>query len=199
MRSRIQKHCQYCGSIFAAYHGRWSIHCPKLQCVLAHRRDAYQKNHARHIEIRKKYREENRLRINAESLAWYHKHSEAYKYTPEMYSRRKDRYRIERQKRRARLLGAPGSFTPKQWQHVVNIFENRCVSCRKERPLAADHKVPLSRGGHNSIDNIQPLCRACNTSKHTRTMFAASLLSDRVVYLVEQRQIVMNRLQVFHA
>jgi 5-methylcytosine-specific restriction endonuclease McrA len=36
--------------------------------------------------------------------------------------------------------------------------------------LTVDHVVPLSQGSRNSIENLQPLCRACNISKHARTI-----------------------------
>ena len=36
-------------------------------------------------------------------------------------------------------------------------------------PLQVDHRVPLSRGGTNSIDNILPACRSCNGRKHAMT------------------------------
>lgn len=36
--------------------------------------------------------------------------------------------------------------------------------------LTPDHVVPLSRGGTNYIDNIQPLCGPCNSQKHAKTI-----------------------------
>lgn len=32
--------------------------------------------------------------------------------------------------------------------------------------LSGDHKTPLSRGGTNDPDNVQVLCRGCNSRKH---------------------------------
>ena len=41
-----------------------------------------------------------------------------------------------------------------------------CVRCgASEVRLTKDHVVPISRGGSNAIENIQPLCKACNCSK----------------------------------
>lgn len=32
-----------------------------------------------------------------------------------------------------------------------------------------DHIVPITKGGTNQPDNLQPACRACNSSKHNRS------------------------------
>lgn len=33
------------------------------------------------------------------------------------------------------------------------------------RGLQADHKIPISRGGGNNLDNWQPICNVCNVGK----------------------------------
>ena len=40
-------------------------------------------------------------------------------------------------------------------------FEGICT----ERLTSADHIVPISRGGGDDIDNLQPTCSPCNTAK----------------------------------
>ncbi len=62
-------------------------------------------------------------------------------------------------------------YTGKQWRELCARYENRCLCCgATDRPLTADHIVPLSKGESNSIDNIQPLCKKCNCIKHTKTI-----------------------------
>lgn len=46
----------------------------------------------------------------------------------------------------------------------------RCVNCVSHQNLCVDHKTPLSRGGNNSSNNLQTLCRSYNRSKSTKTM-----------------------------
>lgn len=69
---------------------------------------------------------------------------------------------------RARRLGAVGVITVEDWLALCERFEHRCLRCGEQKPLEIEHIEPLSKGGANTIDNIQPLCRGCNRRKHTK-------------------------------
>jgi 5-methylcytosine-specific restriction endonuclease McrA len=47
----------------------------------------------------------------------------------------------------------------------------RCANCRckiSEETMHRDHIVALSRGGSNSMSNIQLLCAPCNRKKYNK-------------------------------
>jgi len=62
-----------------------------------------------------------------------------------------------------------GSHTPEQWNVLLNIFNHRCACCLSETigNPTKDHIVPISLGGDDSISNLQPLCRECNSSNNS--------------------------------
>lgn len=40
-----------------------------------------------------------------------------------------------------------------------------CVNCGEKENLQIDHIVSVYKGGKNHIDNLQTLCKRCNSSK----------------------------------
>ena len=82
---------------------------------------------------------------------------------------------------RARARAAEGQFTSAEWLALVTRYDGKCAYRGEAGPLQVDHRTPLSRGGANSIDNILPACRKCNTEKGqlTEAEFRARLAAEQ--------------------
>ena len=69
---------------------------------------------------------------------------------------------------RAKRHSCEGVLTIYDWIDLKNKYNNTCLCCGKQEPeikLTRDHIVPLTLGGKNTVDNIQPLCKPCNSRK----------------------------------
>jgi 5-methylcytosine-specific restriction endonuclease McrA len=44
----------------------------------------------------------------------------------------------------------------------------RCRSCPSTDDLCIDHIIPVKHGGKHTPDNLQTLCRSCNSKKGTK-------------------------------
>lgn len=84
--------------------------------------------------------------------------------------RRTARARDIRRIAKARRRRAEGSFSPEEWQVKLRAFGGGCAICDSTEHIEIDHIVPISRGGTNTIDNVQPLCRHCNASKGAKIL-----------------------------
>src|SRR5690606_31916768 len=104
-----------------------------------------------------RWRAQNRARDVAASSRWR-------KNNPE-------RHKAIIWRRNAKLRALKGSFTAEDWSALKARYDYRCLCCGRREPeivLSVDHVVPISLGGSNTIDNIQPLCKPCNSSKGNR-------------------------------
>lgn len=107
-------------------------------------------------------------------------HNKGQTFRTEEEKRRQDV--VQTEKRRGLKLKA-GFFTKEEWENLLRKNAYTCLSCGRHKDeilIVADHIVPLSRGGSNTIENIQPLCRSCNAHKYTKTYKYASYTEPRV-------------------
>lgn len=66
-----------------------------------------------------------------------------------------------------------GTFTGEDWGLMKQFYNYTCLCCGKSEPeikLTLDHIQPLAFDGVHELDNIQPLCFSCNSSKGTKTI-----------------------------
>lgn len=145
-----------------------SLYCQ--ECCKARISDRFQNDRERLLIISRERHRHNKDRENAQSRAYMQVHGpererqyqEANPRWWRAYKNAKDN------RRRVRKMGNGGTYTPDEWLALCASAENKCLCCGQERPLTADHIVPVSRGGSNFIENIQPLCKPCNSRKNTR-------------------------------
>lgn len=60
------------------------------------------------------------------------------------------------------------SFSEFEKQSIASNYDYKCANCRTDlvdREFDCDHKLPISKGGKNSIENLQPLCKTCHKQK----------------------------------
>lgn len=136
-----------------------------------------------------KYREDHRAEINARTRERrqqdiehyreigrlsYERHSDERAAYQRAYSKaHQDKIALHANRRRVRKQVAKGSHTEEEWQVLKATYDFRCLRCGKCEPeifLTRDHVIPLTQGGDDSIDNIQPLCARCNSKKNNKSI-----------------------------
>lgn len=70
--------------------------------------------------------------------------------------------------RRERIKQYDGFHSIGEWETLKAQYNWNCPSCKKSEPeikLTRDHIIAISKGGSDNIENIQPLCKSCNSKK----------------------------------
>jgi 5-methylcytosine-specific restriction endonuclease McrA len=156
--------------------------------ILAQKKDYYQRNRESillnkcryHIDNRehrnaycREYYEKNALELNEKSRKWYlENHDHCLKRQREWKKNNYEKARASEKACEHNRRKAPGKLTTADIQDAVGASEGRCPYCICELEFGKihiDHVIPLSRGGHNTRDNIVACCEDCNLRKNDKT------------------------------
>lgn len=143
------------------------------------------KDYHENIE-RERERSANYYQENREKIALYFKQygennkSKISSYGKKYRKENPEKQRLYDHQRRARKRNLPYTMTTKEWEEILNHFNNSCAYCGKtmdehikkyNQQLHRDHFVALTKGGEYSINNMIPACLKCNLEKHTKDFF----------------------------
>ena len=65
-------------------------------------------------------------------------------------------------------------FSEFEKQSIASAHDYKCNICNTdlvEREFDIDHKIPISKGGKNSVENLQSLCKSCHKNKTVNEKF----------------------------
>lgn len=69
-------------------------------------------------------------------------------------------------KARAQKLGLELHFSAWQWLDLCESNGWRCAYCEEQQPLEPHHRHELHKGGLNSIENLDAICKVCHEHIH---------------------------------
>lgn len=173
----VAKECGVCSEVLAlvsfykgsAFGGRGSS-CKA--CISEIMRKKYADNPAKYIEGGRKSRKANSENVRERKRRYREANPEKVRENRRKHRESNRRqYVIREQRRRARKAALPDTLTQEQWEWVVTVFEGGCVLTGSEDYIL-EHVVPISSGhGGTTIENIVPMCRELNSSKHNANIF----------------------------
>ena len=132
----------------------------------AYAREWLKRNPQKAREATRRWNKTHPDQRRAAKRLYYARHREQHKAVMAAYHRaHPEVLRAKSNAYRARARAAEGQFTSAEWRALVERYQGRCAYRGEFGPLEVDHRIPLSRGGTNSIDNVLPACRPCNAAK----------------------------------
>lgn len=147
---------------------QWQQNPELRERVKQYKHEWYMSHREQLSEKHRKYHEKNREKILT-YLREYH-HSRYYNDPEE-----RQRQYIKNQTRRAQIKSSDGTFTFKELNELFEEQEGFCFYCGAllyssfDKEVHIEHKIPISRGGSNNIENIALSCAACNLTKGAKT------------------------------
>ena len=142
-------HCKQCG---IAATSKWKK--SNKQAVKLSGRRSYLKNRELFLEKQKTWRKQNPARAAEIRKKW-------------QVSNRPKCANYQLIRRTQKRQNGVFLILPRE---LKRLYSSPCRMCGTQKDITADHVIPIRRGGRHSIGNLQPMCKACNSSKSDKFM-----------------------------
>lgn len=148
-------------------------------------------------EMRQYYKKHNSKRkeyLRKWFMEMRHRKGISKKYLSQCVVSHSKEYRKFYRKKMKYMRKKAGELTIETIQHIYedNIKKHgtlTCYLCLLPIPFGKDnleHKIPISRGGSNDVENLSIACQKCNFKKHTKTD-SEYLMEEKIKCLPEEQ------------
>lgn len=176
----LQTACKSCNKAYReAHHARiqeYKVEYRRANSAeLVEKQKVYYEAHRAHtIRYLRAYYRKNIANSQEYRKEWYASNREELSLYKKAYNKAKPEIaRVCNAVREARKRSNGGSLTPQQWREIKDRYDHTCLCCGRKEPeirLSIDHVIPVTKGGSGNADNIQPLCRSCNSRKNNKVI-----------------------------
>lgn len=184
-KTGYKSNCRECEHIYYTKH-REKIIAAAKRYDASHREqrlESVRRYGATHKEERREYSKDYRnknyqVRVQKDR-EYYTSHKEQVLRSVKTYNQSPQgrlvaaKIRHNRQSRNGRVKC---SLTLEQWNKIIIMQNARCATCgvgfSGECKPTKDHIIPLSKGGGLTFENVQALCKSCNSRKNDKVDYS---------------------------
>lgn len=147
-------------------------HCKECKKILGKRYEKTRSKEKKREYARKEWlRKKNDPNYLEKHRQWIENNKEYVRDKAKEYRKNKGVLLLyTRSNQRASRAGYEGRLKMYEWEAVLNQTRFLCIACEEKPADSIDHVIPLSCGGTNTYDNIQPMCIRCNLKKGSRSV-----------------------------